>query len=82
MARLVQVLVKTPAHSQIAGPLSYLSEQPLSPGTLVRVPLGQRETIGLVWEGGSQTPSTQPTSEKLRPITAVLDLIAPLSSNW
>jgi primosomal protein N' (replication factor Y) len=34
-------LVATPAHSSIRGPLSYRSELPLAPGTLVRVPLGR-----------------------------------------
>ncbi|HEY3047155.1 MAG TPA: hypothetical protein VGJ72_06795, partial [Polaromonas sp.] len=45
----LQVVVATPAHSAIAGPLTYRSELPLSPGTLVRVPLGRREVLGVVW---------------------------------
>ena len=45
-----QVVVATPAHSAIAGPLTYRSESPLSPGTLVRVPLGKREVLGVVWK--------------------------------
>ena len=43
----VCVVVHTPAHSQVSGPLTYGSVQPLAPGTLVRVPLGKRETLGL-----------------------------------
>ena len=49
MAHLIPVLVQTPAHSQIGGALTYRSESPLTPGTLVRVPLGRRETLGVVW---------------------------------
>ncbi|MBK5204795.1 MAG: primosomal protein N' [Polaromonas sp.] len=50
MSYWLQVVVATPAHSAIAGPLTYRSESLLSPGTLVRVPLGKREVLGVVWE--------------------------------
>jgi primosomal protein N' (replication factor Y) len=50
MSHRLAVLVATPAHSSIRGPLSYRSELPLAPGTLVRVPLGRREVLGLVWD--------------------------------
>ena len=50
MTHWLPVLVQTPAHSQVAGPLSYRSELALAAGTLVRVPLGQRETLGVVWD--------------------------------
>jgi primosomal protein N' (replication factor Y) len=50
MSYWLQVVVATPAHSAIAGPLTYHSESPLTPGTLVRVPLGKREVLGVVWE--------------------------------
>jgi primosomal protein N' (replication factor Y) len=43
---LIQVLIQTPAHSRIGTALTYQSVQPLAPGTLVRVPLGKRETLG------------------------------------
>ena len=82
MAQLVQVLVKAPAHSQIAGSLCYLSEQTLSPGTLVRVPLGQRETTGLVWEEDSGASASQPAAEKLRPIGQAFNMLPPLSRQW
>ena len=35
----------TPSHSGVGDLLSYASERPLSPGTLVRVPLGTREVL-------------------------------------
>ncbi len=81
MTQQLPILVHTPAHSQVAGPLRYLSELALSPGTLVRVPLGRRETLGIVWdqpagaEGGVETA-------RLRPVGTVLDALAPLSPAW
>jgi len=50
MVDRIPVLVHTPAHAGLGPVLSYLSPQPLAPGTLVRVPLGKRETLGLVWQ--------------------------------
>ncbi|MCM2340936.1 DEAD/DEAH box helicase, partial [Rhodoferax sp.] len=80
---LTRVLVHTPAHSQMAGALSYWSETPLPPGTLVRVPLGQRELLGIVWPVGSTAASDAALDPaKLRPVTAVLDAMPPLSSHW
>ena len=40
MPNRVDVVVPTPAHSTVTGPLTYTSEQALVPGALVRVPLG------------------------------------------
>ena len=75
------VLVQTPAHSQMAGALTYLSEAPLTAGTLVRVPLGQRELLGVVWDApGADTPPLDPV--KLRPLAGTLDGIAPLTPAW
>jgi primosomal protein N' (replication factor Y) (superfamily II helicase) len=82
------VLVHTPAHSQMAGALTYLSAQPLPAGTLVRVPLGQRELLGVVWDqphnGASADAGTLPALDpsKLRPVVAALDALAPLSASW
>ena len=78
----VPVAVQTPAHSGVDALLSYASAQALPPGTLVRVPLGQREVLGVVWDApaqGSHPPADQIT---LKPITAVLDGIAPLDAPW
>ena len=50
MPLTLSVLVHTPAHSGLGGALSYASEHALAPGTLVRVPLGARETLGVVWD--------------------------------
>ncbi len=83
MNHRVQVLVHTPVHSQVAGPLTYLSEQLLAPGSLVRVPLGQRELLGVVWEPvqtGAANSGFDPS--KLRSIAGTLDGIAPLTPAW
>ena len=81
MTQPLSVLVQTPAHSQVAGTLSYLSELALPAGTLVRVPLGRRETLGIVWDSASPTQTEVETS-RLRPIAAALDALAPLTPAW
>ncbi|MBX3653568.1 MAG: primosomal protein N' [Ramlibacter sp.] len=81
MTHRLAVLVAAPAHSTIRGPLSYRSEFPLTPGTLVRVPLGQREVLGLVWDDATEEAPQRPVSDD-RPIAGVLEGIAPLPSSW
>jgi primosomal protein N' (replication factor Y) len=80
MRHWLQVVVATPAHSAIAGPLTYRSESLLSPGTLVRVPLGKREVLGVVWE--ILPDSGELPEAKTRDIAGVLDGLAPLSATW
>ena len=80
---LTQVLVHTPAYSQMAGALTYLSETGLPPGTLVRVPLGQRELLGVVWEAAPpETSNGALDPAKLRPIAAALEALPPLNAQW
>ena len=80
---LTQVLLHTPAYSQMAGALSYLSDAPLPPGTLVRVPLGQRELLGVVWDNSTPHPADAALDPaRLRPIAAALDALPPLSASW
>ncbi len=81
MPHRVAVVVPTPAHSSIAAPLSYLSELPLVAGTLVRVPLGRREVLGVVWEGSSTADECDAAVQE-RPVTSCLDGVAPMSSSW
>ena len=52
---IVQVALHTPSHSGVGDLLSYASEHPLAPGTLVRVPLGTREVLGVVWDTDEAT---------------------------
>ncbi len=78
----VPVLVQTPAHSQLGAPLTYHSEQPLAPGTLVRVPLGRRETLGVVWDGSATTDGPALDPVRVKAISAVLTGIKPLDEHW
>jgi len=82
MTHLLQVLVHTPAHSQVAGPLTYRSELALPAGSLVRVPLGKRELLGVVWDSPTAPAANTFDLEKLRPIAGTLDGIAPLTPAW
>jgi primosomal protein N' (replication factor Y) len=76
------VLVQTPAHSALGPVLTYRSPQPLRSGTLVRVPLGKRETLGLVWEPGAADATGEIDPDKVRDIAGVLEGIAPLGAAW
>jgi primosomal protein N' (replication factor Y) len=74
----LRVAVEAPQHSGLSGPLDYLSEQALAPGQLVRVPLGRRDLLGIVWPGVAQTQS----DVALRPIAGVFSDLPPLSPDW
>ena len=82
MSYLLPVLVHIPAHSQVAGPLVYRSESALLPGTLVRVPLGRRELLGVVWDAPVSPVMATLDPGKLRSLAVTLDSIAPLASSW
>jgi len=75
----VPVAVETPQHSGIGGLLDYQSEQPLAPGTLVRVPLGRRDVPGIVWHHAADRAATD---EQLRPVAQTLASLPPLGSPW
>ena len=69
MTHWLCVLVQTPAYANLGVGLSYLSELPLPPGTLVRVPLGKREVLGVVWDADTAQATgekTQAKSNRLR----------------
>ncbi len=76
----LQVVVAAPAYSAIAGPLTYRSELPLAPGALVRVPLGKREVLGVVW--GNAVDSGDLLEIQTKSIAGMLGSLAPLSANW
>ena len=80
MSCWLDVVVAAPAHSAIAGPLTYRSETPLEPGTLVRVPLGRREVLGVVW--GTPADSGALLEAQTRNIAGPLEGLAPLSATW
>lgn len=75
------VVVTTPAYSGLGPALTYVHERPLEPGTLVRVPLGQREVLGLVWEApGLSLQGLEPG--QARAVLQVFDAIPPLDAAW
>ena len=77
----LEVVVTTPAHSGLGDSLTYWSEQPLPPGTLVRVPLGSRETLGIVWAENDHPPSGQQWAQT-RAVIQALEACPPLSPCW
>jgi len=76
----LQVVVATPAHALISGLLTYRSESLLAAGTLVRVPLGQREVLGVVW--GHLPDSGDLPASQARNIAGALEGLAPLAATW
>ncbi len=80
MSYWLSIVVATPSHSTVAGPLTYRSESLLPPGGLVRVPLGKREVLGVVWEvlaDSGDLPLAQ-----ARSVLGALDGLAPLPEAW
>jgi primosomal protein N' (replication factor Y) len=75
----LSVLVETPQHSGLIGPLDYLADQAWAPGTLVRVPLGRRVVTGLVW---AAPPDDTLAASQLKPIVEVLAELPPLPEAW
>jgi primosomal protein N' (replication factor Y) (superfamily II helicase) len=78
MSRL-SVAVETPRHTSVSGVLDYESEQPLAPGTLVRVPLGRREVPGIVWQTSAVAPAQ---GVRLRPVASALTAVPSLAASW
>ena len=79
MSFWADIVVAAPAHSGIGGALTYQSESLLAPGTLVRVPLGRREVLGVVW---AERQDAGLAAGQARPVTACLDGVPPLSTAW
>ena len=80
MSCWLSIVVAAPAHSAIAGALTYHSPCPLAPGTLVRVPLGRREVLGVVWQVLPDSGSL--AQGQTRNVAGTLDGLAPLSAIW
>ena len=74
----LRVAVEAPHHTGLTAPLDYASERTLPAGTLVRVPLGRREVVGIVWDGAAGAVG----SVELRPISLALESLPPLGSSW
>ncbi len=74
----VRVAIDAPRHAGLDDTLTYLSQRPLAPGTLVRVPFGRREVAGLVWDGSA---AVAPELE-LRAIVDACEGLPPVSAQW
>lgn len=74
------VAVQTPLHSHVGEPLTYVHHAILPPGTLVRVPLGTREVLGVVWDAPRTEPAL-PAHAQLRPIVGTVP-VAPMDASW
>ncbi|MEY5100754.1 MAG: hypothetical protein RJA36_3473 [Pseudomonadota bacterium] len=75
------VVVTTPAHSGLGPALTYLSPRPLAPGTLVRVPLGKREVLGLVWDAPMLDPDALEPGQA-RELLQAWEELPPLNAAW
>ena len=78
----LEIALQTPAHSALGDLLSYASAEPLAAGTLVRVPLGRREVLGVVWSADAAAPDPQAEAGALRDIAGALDALPPLGAAW
>jgi len=76
----LSVAIDAPRHAALGGCLSYQSERPLAPGTLVRVPLGRREVLGLVW--AEVDPAAGEPVAGLRPVLEAFGALPPLPADW
>ncbi|MFN4116123.1 MAG: DEAD/DEAH box helicase family protein, partial [Inhella sp.] len=74
----LQVAVALPQHAGLTGLLDYRHHQPLPPGQLLRVPLGRREVLGVLW-ACSELEAVQAAA--LKPIGLPLPL-PPLDAAW
>ncbi len=80
---IVQVAVAAPAHSDLPPTLSYTSERALLAGSLVRVSLGKREVMGIVWADAQSSKSADVADDmKLKAIDGTLGDMAPLNAAW
>jgi primosomal protein N' (replication factor Y) len=85
MPHIVSVLVPTPKQSHLPDALSYWAQTDLAAGTLVKVPLGPRVVLGIVWPQPKDTPTTQGVGKRaieLKWIVGVLEDFQPLSTGW
>ncbi len=80
MTHWLSVAVPTPAHSGLGEPLTYRADAPLPAGSIVRVPLGAREVLGVVW-GEAPAPSAD-LAPQVRAIAGGFDGLPPLTDDW
>ncbi len=76
-----QIWVDLPAHAGLEMGLTYGHHQALSPGQLVQVPLGSRQTLGVVSQVLTDSAATSAWGE-LKGMTEVLHHCPPLGQAW
>jgi len=90
MIQWLDIAVQTPAHSQVGGLLTYRHvpateiNSHLTEGVLVRVPLGSRDLLGVVW-AIHNTPPEGLQETRVRDVAGVLEGLPPcpsLGGNW
>src|SRR5207245_5918492 len=69
-------------HSALGDVLSYASGAQVTPGALVRVPLGRREVLGVAWATHAEENGDGAPAMELKPVSAVLDALPPLGDAW
>ncbi len=84
MPHIVSVLVPTPKQSHLPDALSYWAESDLCAGTLVKVPLGPREVLGIVWHASTppQEPPAGARTPELKWVSCVIEGFPALSQGW
>ena len=84
MSVLISVVVHTPTHSSLSDALTYRHSTSLPVGTLVRVPLGSRETLGIVWNEPKNKSDWENNSDNrsIKSIIQVLNALTPVSATW
>lgn len=80
MTHWLAVAVPTPAHSGLGEPLTYRHETALAAGSIVRVPLGRREVLGVVW--GLAAPPADTRRPQVRALAGVFEQLPPLPADW
>ena len=79
----ISVLVNLPVHAKINGPLTYHHTEALRAGSLVRVPFGKSEVLGVVWATQDDPINQDISIERvIKPISCVIDGIEALNKNW
>jgi len=54
----------------------------VTPGALLRVPLGRREVLGVAWAAHAEGNGDCAPAMELKPVSSVLDALAPLGDAW
>ncbi len=76
------VAVEAPHYSGLAGALHYSSAQAWPPGTLLRVPLGKRDLLGIVWHAPAPAGGGDAPPPVLRPVGEVFSGLPPMAPAW